>query len=224
MQRKIIFKMTIDALMSALFLIVLAPRSTGILGHEVVGVLLGLLFVVHNVLNKEWYKNLFHGPYNLHRGVWVGVNLILLAVMLALMVSGVLISRELFDFLPIAGGWTARRVHTAAAYWGFVVTGVHLGLHGGLLKGVWCNQVGKWGHYAVKVMFWAAAVYGVKAFVHWHIGAKLMMRRAFQNWEGITWVYFLVSHIAIWCLCACVAYYTMLLLQRLTQKTKNKED
>ena len=66
----------------------------------------------------KWYKNLFHGPYNLYRGVWVGVNLILLAVMLALMVSGVLISRELFDFLPIAGGWTARRVHTAAAYWG----------------------------------------------------------------------------------------------------------
>lgn len=116
MRHKIFLKILVDALMSALFLLALAHHGTGNLAHEIIGALLGALFIVHNILNWAWYKNLFRGPYTLYRGVWTVINLFLLAAMGGMLISGVLISRDVFDFLPVSGGWTARRWHTAAAY------------------------------------------------------------------------------------------------------------
>lgn len=41
--------------------------------------------------------------------------------MLSSMVSGIVMSRYVFDFLPIQGGWGwARTLHMLAAYWGFL--------------------------------------------------------------------------------------------------------
>ena len=62
-----------------------------------------------------------------------GVDLVLFVVMICLMVSGITMSRYVFTFLPISGRMgTARLVHMAACYWGFVLMALHLGLHWGM--------------------------------------------------------------------------------------------
>lgn len=58
------------------------------------------------------------------------LNVLLLAAMIGLMVSGVILSRVVFDFLPISGGTGfARTLHMLASYWGFIFMSLHLGLH-----------------------------------------------------------------------------------------------
>lgn len=53
------------------------------------------------------------------------------------MVSGILMSREIFSFLPIDGGMGfARILHMVTAYWGFLLMSVHLGLHWGMIMGM----------------------------------------------------------------------------------------
>lgn len=207
MRHKIFLKILVDALMSALFLLALAHHGTGNLAHEIIGALLGALFIVHNILNWAWYKNLFRGPYTLYRGVWTVINLFLLAAMGGMLISGVLISRDVFDFLSVSGGWTARRWHTAAAYWGFILAGVHLGLHGSMITGWLGRRLGKWGQWAFGLFMLCLVLYGVKASFVWHIGSKLVLRRAFSSWEGVSLCSFIWDHFAIWCLYAAVSYY-----------------
>ena len=53
------------------------------------------------------------------------------------MISGVIMSREVFSFLPLSGGTGfARTLHMLSSYWGFLLMGVHLGLHWGMMMGL----------------------------------------------------------------------------------------
>lgn len=193
--------------LGVLFLLALAQPGTGNFPHEIIGTALGILFIIHNGLNLTWYKNLWRGPYTLYRGVWTSVNLLLMLAMAAMLVSGVLISRDLFSFLPFPGGWMMRRVHTCSAYWGFVLAGIHLGLHGNQISGWLARRLaGKW-RMGLQILLWLAVLYGIKASFDWQIGAKLSMQQAFNNWSGQNLWSFLAAHVALLALYAMGSYY-----------------
>lgn len=218
MQNKGIIKIIVDVLMGALFLLAMAPRLTGVFPHEIIGVGLGVLFLAHTGLNIGWYKNLVHGPYSVYRGSWTVINLLLLVCMVGMIISGILISRHLFASLPLPGGWTARRLHTLFAYWGFVLTALHVGLHGGLIRGALQKHFNRPVRIGLCVLLWAAAVYGIKACFQWHIGSKLWMVFAFSNWDGVSLFSFLVDYLSIACLYAAAAYYISQFWVRWRQK------
>ncbi len=57
--------------------------------------------------------------------------------MLCLGYSGIVMSRYVFAALPISGPMaTARRMHMVASYWGFVLMSFHLGMHWGMVTGM----------------------------------------------------------------------------------------
>ena len=225
MRHKETIKIIVDVLMGALFLLALAPHLTGVFPHEIIGVGLGVLFLAHTGLNIGWYKNLVHGPYSVYRGSWTAINLLLLVCMVGMIISGILISRHLFTFLPFSGGWTARRLHTLFAYWGFVLTALHVGLHGGLIRGALQKHFNRPVRVGLCVLLWVVALYGIKASFQWHIGSKLWMVFAFSNWDGVNLFSFLADHISIACLYAAAAYYMGRVLACWAQKTKqNKKE
>lgn len=130
-------KIVLDLLMTALLVVLMAYPVTGQLAHEWAGAGMLLLFIAHHVLNSRWYKGLVRGRYNGLRIVQTGIDLLLLADMLALMVSGIRMSRYVFTFLPGFGSIAlARRLHLLASYWGFVLMSLHLGLHWGMVTGM----------------------------------------------------------------------------------------
>jgi len=105
--------------------------------HEWVGAGMFVLFLLHHALNWRWWKGLIKGRYTSVRVFQLVVDLLVLAAMLGLMVSGVILSRNVFSFLPIQGGTAfARVLHMVSAYWGFVLMAAHLGLHWGMLLGM----------------------------------------------------------------------------------------
>lgn len=219
MQHKLIIKIITDVLMGTLFLSALAPRLTGVLPHEIIGTALGVLFLVHTALNIGWYKNLIKGPYTVYRTAWTAVNLLLLAAMAGMIISGVLISRHLFTFLPFSGGFTARRLHTLCAYWGFILTAVHVGLHGAMIRGALQKRLGRMSRGVLYIVLWAAALYGVKASFDWHMGDKLSMVRSFNNWDGVTLWSFGAEFLSVACLYALGGYYVCGFLARLRRNT-----
>ena len=98
--------------------------------HEWVGVGMFFLFLVHHFLNLAWYKNLWKGKYSFARILKLLIDFALLAMMLAQMYSGILLSRYIFDFLPLDGGlFLARKLHILGAYWGFLLMSLHIGFH-----------------------------------------------------------------------------------------------
>ena len=98
--------------------------------HEIIGVLLIVVWAVHVYANRRWFKAIFCGRYNPYRIVQMVVNCGMLICALLLAISGVMLSNHVFAFLGIESGTSfARTAHLLASHWYFVFIALHIGLH-----------------------------------------------------------------------------------------------
>lgn len=143
MKPKMKLKIGIDIFMTAGILLVSGYQFFGDAAHEVLGALLLILFIMHNILNLSWYRNLFKGRYTAFRILQTAVNVMVLISMAVQMYSGIVLSRHVFAFLPIESGMAiARRLHVLGAYWGLIFMSMHLGLHWNMIFSM-CSAVTK---------------------------------------------------------------------------------
>lgn len=130
MKNKQQFKILVDILMTLALFFLMGYHFWGETAHELVGTTMFILFVLHQVLNRNWYKKLFSGTYNLFRIFQLVVNTAVLLSMVCMMISGIMLSNYVFDFLPSFGSISfARILHMSSVYWGFVLMSFHLGIH-----------------------------------------------------------------------------------------------
>lgn len=185
MKGKMKLKMGIDFLMTVLLLCLMAYQITGQELHEWFGAGMLLLFIAHNLLNIRWYGNLFKGKYKLLRIMQTIVNFSVLISMLCLGFSGIVMSRHVFVALPVNGPMaTARSMHMTASYWGFVLMSIHLGMHWGmilgmfqrLLKGRKLSNPSVWGLRLAAVVI---AGYGLICFIQKDIVSYMFLKNQF---------------------------------------------
>ena len=120
MKPKMIGKITVDLGMTILLMLLMAFELIGRTAHEWIGAGMFVLFILHHILNRKWTGNLLHGRYTPYRVLQTVSAVLVFLAMLGSMVSAVLISREVFAFLPISGGRSfGRTLHMLCAYWGF---------------------------------------------------------------------------------------------------------
>ena len=130
MKIKQALKRVIDLIMILLLPILMAEILTGQEAHEWLGVGMALCFILHLALNSSWFKNLFKGSYSPTRALQTMVNLLLCADILALTISGIMMSGFVFSWLKVRGGMIlARRLHLFASYWGLILMSAHSGLN-----------------------------------------------------------------------------------------------
>ena len=167
--------------------------------HEALGATFILLVLLHLWLNRKWLLNLFKGRYNAARAVLVLADVLLVADVVTLLVSGVLMSKVLD--LPVEG-WMdfARTAHLLASYWGFAIMSFHIGLH--------------WRKFPLWVL--APMAYGAWAFVNRQLGEYMFLKSQFVFFdfeEPI--IYFLMDYIAIMILFAGLGCCTIRLCRRM---------
>lgn len=131
-------KIILDIIMLLLLLMLYQKRTISMSFHEVAGLVLFGLFVVHNVLNWRWIvaitKKLFQKSTSAKlRCSWI-VNFLLLISMSGIILTGLMIAKTLpFRLSP----WgNARAWHYFFAAVSIVLMGIHLGLHWPLIKGL----------------------------------------------------------------------------------------
>lgn len=144
MKQAVIAKIIVDMLMTLLLLFLMGYQLWGEVAHEWAGAGMLVLFLVHHILNRGWYKSLFKGRYTSMRVFQVLVDMLLLAATAAQMYSGIVMSHYAFAFLPLDGKMAlARRLHILGSYWGFILMSVHLGMHWNLFLGMAGKRTGK---------------------------------------------------------------------------------
>ena len=97
---KLKLKPIIDILMTFVLLLLMSYELLGSTAHEVVGVVMFVLFVIHHTLNN-WAKHLAKGrqtPIRIFQNILV---MLVLISFVGSIVSGVAVSRHLFAFLNI---------------------------------------------------------------------------------------------------------------------------
>jgi len=224
-------KILTDILMTAVLLFLMAYQVTGEKFHEWFGVGLFLLFIIHNVLNIRWYGNLFKGKYRLLRVIRTVINFAVLAVMLCLAYSGVVMSRYVFAALPITSGMARARVmHLSCSYWGFVLMSVHLGLHWGMITGMFRKLCGGRKNTLISwfMRLLSVLIAGYGAFCFWQADIVsylfLKVEFAFIDYEKNA-VLVLVQYMAmmgLWVLIACYMTKGIEKLSASSQKRKEK--
>ncbi|MCC4767000.1 DUF4405 domain-containing protein [Methanosarcina sp. DH1] len=219
MDRKILFKLAIDLVMTVIMLVAMAYYLTGNVIHELLGVSLFALFIVHNVLNRRWYQTVIKRKHNGRHVLNTSVNLLLLVMMLMLMLSSIMISRTLFAFIPVSGGMIARQIHVLATYWGFILISIHLGMHWGMITGVARNTPGipfpnRSHTFALRIMAVLIAVHGVYSFFERDVGSKLILYYTYSYWNfDESAVFFFTDYLSIMGVYICVTYYVLKFVQ-----------
>ena len=98
--------------------------------HEILGVVLFVLWAIHVVWNRAWIEGIHKGKYNALRIVRTIINVGVIVCVLFLMVSGVMLSNHVFAWLGIESGASfARNAHMLASHWYLVFVSLHIGLH-----------------------------------------------------------------------------------------------
>lgn len=179
-------KIVLDVIMSIALLFLVAFQVTGDKYHEWIGAGMLVLFVIHNLLNADWYKAIFKGKYSAHRVLRTIVNLLVLVAIILTGYSGIVMSRFVFAFLPISGGMaTARKLHLAGSYWSFVLMSVHLGMHWNMmLRKISVKRTAEQSEntiliWVLRIVAVAIAVYGAVLFGQSEIFNNMFLRNEF---------------------------------------------
>lgn len=182
MKKKI--RIVVDCGMVLLLPLLMAYSLVGEAAHEYLGIGMFLLFIAHHILNIAWWKHIFRGKYTPFRVLRTVVNLALAMIMLALPISGIILSRHVFQFLHFNGASTARTVHLMASYWGLVLMSFHAGMHGNVMMGMIRKnttplQPSKIKLWSLRIIAVLLAICGVHAFEKNRISSYLFLRTQF---------------------------------------------
>jgi hypothetical protein len=143
------------------------------------------------------------------------VNTALAFTMTALIVTGLLQSRTVLAVLRLPGDMALRQIHTAAAYWGLPLIGVHVGLHWEMIMNAVrkMTRIREANHArtaVLRVIAVMTVVYGVYASFDRDMGSKLFLGYSFDYWNPERpMILFFTSNLAIMGVYVFITHYAL---------------
>ena len=216
-----LLRLALDFLAAGLLLAALAYNWLGNLAHEVIGTSMFLLLISHNVFNRRWYGTIARGRREARTLITKVANLSLLASMLTLLVTSLIISQDVFSFLPLTSSVSARQIHTTAGYLALLLASIHLGLHWAMIMGVARTRSGITStsdgrSFMLRALALLGSAYGLVSLVAADVRGKLLMQMSFDfGTLQVPAAVSLLQHAAIIWLGACLGHYgTAIVRQR----------
>lgn len=206
-----------DAAMTLALLLLMAYGLIGEEAHEWIGMAMLALFVLHHILNRRWLLAVRKGRYNPVRIVQTVLVVLIFLCMAGSMVSGILLSRYVFAFLPVHGGEFAEKLHLFCAFWGFVLMSVHLGFHWNMVMAVVRRNGRSSGLRILGLRLLAClwAVYGAVSFWNRGVGDYLLLRSHFLFLDfSEPVIFYLLDYLSIMVMFVLLGYLASMLLRR----------
>lgn len=219
-----LLRLVLDGLAAGLLLFAFSYFWQGNAAHELAGIGLFMLLVVHGVFHRRWFAALPKGPRERRGKFNIAVTFGLLAGMLALLGTSLVISETLFAGLRLDDDFTARQIHAGIAYWLLVIVAVHLGLRWPLLMAVARKLSGIAEASAartavLRLIAVGIAIQGVRSVLALNLRARLLFQVSLDWWNFEASVAGFFGHcLAIAGLCIFLTYYTLQWLQHRQRK------
>lgn len=183
MNNKMIGKLFLDTVMTVLMIVLMGYHVTGNKMHEILGITLFVLFIIHCILNRKWFQNLKNITKNYKKNkvllFWALTNILLIVDMILLLVSSVMISREVFSIMSIEYSYVWVYIHTVCAYGGLIIMSIHLGFHwkmimNGIKKSFHIESKSMLRNILLKLITCFMVIAGVKSSYDRSIGGKFI--------------------------------------------------
>lgn len=153
-------KIIVDILMFILMLLEFSRGYLPTILHEAFGICLGILVIIHLILNKNYFKNLFKGKYNSKRIIMLIINLGFFITFILSMIFGILSSHDLLTGLNIHN-LNIIKLHKQLAYISLIFMGLHLGINFNAMLGK-INIKNKIVKYIIDILI---IVFGIYSFI-----------------------------------------------------------
>lgn len=221
MSGKQITRMMVDLAMTVILILLMGYSRIGETAHEILGVCMFALFILHHILNRKWIAGIFRGKYSAYRIFQTILVVLLFITMIGSAVSGVMLSRHLFSAFEFSGTSAAREIHMLCGYWNFVLMSLHLGLHWSMILGMLGKKIPikkpavKW---LLRILGLVIAVYGIYALTQRQMHEYLfgITKFAFID-ESEPVVFFLIDYLAIMGLFVIISHYISMGLRHFIQ-------
>jgi hypothetical protein len=128
------FNLYLDVALAAAFLVSLKPFVTGMAFHEWLGLVIGVVLVVHAAVHRQWIvgitKQLFR-KLPVKTRVYYALDAALLVAFATIIGSGVMMSTAVLPLLGVQGvvSLTVAQIHSWASYLTLALLGMKLVLH-----------------------------------------------------------------------------------------------
>lgn len=234
-------RMSIDITMTVLSIILMGGNFLfpAEIVHEILGVALFVLWAMHIFLNRRWYDAIFRGKFNPYRVMQTVINCCILICTIFLMISGIILSNQLFTFLNIQSGLGfARIAHLISSHWYYLFMSLHIGLHVGvitnkmrhpapinchpeLISGSSTNEMPKQVRHdklhkiIPRILLVLTSLYGLYAFFARGVWKYLILRQQFFFFDlERGYILFAMDYISIIILFATISHFIAKLLKK----------
>lgn len=218
-------KLIIDIAMTILFIILMGYYVTDNAVHEILGTITFVLFILHHILNIKWYKSIFKGKHNFMRTFIIILNLLLFLAMIGMMVSGIMISADVFSFLDIPTTMFGRNLHMVSTSWGFILMGIHVGLHiAGFMNKLnrkMKNSTFEYVYYFILVLLVGLGIY---SFIYLRLWEEmfLLVHFKFFDYEQSTLMFYL-KYIVLLIAIILIIYWIFNFINKVKNKKRGRK-
>ena len=218
-------RIILDIVMTCLFIVLMGYYITENNIHEILGTITFVLFIIHNILNIKWYKSIFKGKHNFQRIFHIVINLLLFIAMIGMMISGIMISSNVFEFLNIKTTMFGRSLHMISTAWGFILMAIHLGLHItnfiSRLNTKMKNSTFEYVYYLIIILLIGFGIYSFISLKLWEEMFLLTQFKFFDYEQSATLFY--LKYIAILLAISLVIYIILNLIKKIKNRNNVKE-
>lgn len=230
MNRVFLIRLVLDGVAAALLLFAFSYYWQGNVAHEVAGLAMFALLVVHVAFHRRWFTTLVKAPRARRDKFNIGLTLLLLVGMLVLLSTSLVISETVFLDLRWDDDFTARKIHVGIAYWLLVIVAIHLGLRWSLLISTARRLFGLAEANAFRTAVLrlvaiaiAIAVQGAYSVLALNLCYRLLFQMALDWWSFEESVVGFFGHCsAVMGLCIFLTHYTMRGLERIRRKVADQ--
>lgn len=182
-------KRMVDVCLLVMLPVLMAEILTGQEFHEWLGTAMAVVLLLHHLININWLKNIGKGNYTPLRSLGTVMNLLLFADMSVLIISGIMMSGFVFEWLPVSGGMIlSRRLHLFASHWGLILMSLHTGMHWGMVVRLGTKFRKKSESedgltWLARGLAAAISIFGIYAFIQQDMPDYLFLKTAFVFWD-----------------------------------------
>lgn len=125
-------KILLDIIMIILMIILMNLKIVGLKLHEMIGISIALLFIIHKIINYKVLKsmkNLFlKNKLKAKSKIMFILDIILFILVVLSIITGIMISKVLFS-IPLIKRDLFITLHHFFSWWSFILISIHLGIH-----------------------------------------------------------------------------------------------
>jgi hypothetical protein len=217
-------RLALDFLAVVLIVACLAYWWLENLYHELFGTALFALVIVHNVFNRRWYGGVTKRRMDFSRAVNIVTIVGLAAGLTVMLVTSLLISRDLFPFTALEGGFAVREIHMFAGYWVLLILAIHLGTRWQVVMNAARGMVGfsasnRYRTALIRFVALAISIWGLRGFSEMAFGEKLLLSYSLDMWDfNEDTIGFFINYASIVGFIVALTHYGLLCIQKLGKR------